>query len=289
VEGENGLIGITFDPGLSTNGYIYFTYVLKDVSSTYGRIVRYTADGNKAIEENILLDDVPVAPGHQIESLVFGPDNKLYVSVGDAFDVTGVTDPNTLIGKILRMNADGSVPEDNPFPGTLTYAMGFRNNFDLVFRENGDLLTTENGPNENDEFNVIIPGGNYGWPSETGFVENSQFINPSFVWEQVVSPTGMVIYSGDMFPAEIHGKLIQVLFGDTFSSGASERAPGGKRIMFGTLDGSGVDTTVEFEELLRYTFSGVGNPLDIAEAPDGSLYFTDIFQGRIYRISYTGV
>lgn len=281
VSGENGLLGIAFDPQYSVNRYVYVTYATRTDSGTFGTVARFTDVNNRGEDFTVLLEGVPSAPGHQIESLAFGPDGNLYVSTGDAFMEDEVQNTDSFLGKILRMNPDGSVPGDNPFPNSYTYAYGFRNCFDLVFDGAGELFSADNGPDRNDELNRIVAGGNYGWPMALGETAAPEFVAPLHVWSQIVAPSGMVFYQGTQFPAAFRGKLFLVLFGDTFSQGPSDRA---KRVQMVDLD----STPLTFEDFAVYDFPGVGNPLDVTEGPDGSLFLSDIFQGRIFKISYTG-
>ncbi len=281
VSGENGLLGIAFDPEYSVNRYVYVTYATRVADSTVGTVLRFTDVNNRGEDRTVLLDGIPGAPGHQIESLTFGPDGKLYVSTGDAFMEAEVQDTDTFLGKILRMNPDGSIPADNPFPSSYTYAYGFRNCFDLVFDAAGDLLSSDNGPDGKDELNRIVAGGNYGWPLRLGETSEPEFVAPLHVWPQIVAPGGMTIYDGTQFPERFRGKLFLVLFGFTFTDGPSDRA---KRVQLVDLE----TTPPSFEDFAVYEFPGIGNPLDIVQGPDGSLFLSDIFQGRIFRISYTG-
>lgn len=284
VSGENGLIGITFDRDYINNRFVYITYAVRDGDINIGKVARLTDNNNTGEDFTILLDGLPSAPGHQIESLTFGPDGMLYVSIGDAFQEDQVQDIQTFHGKILRMNPDGSIPIDNPFPGSYTFAYGFRNCYDLVFRDNGDLLTTENGPERDDEFNVVEAGGNYGWPDVLGDQPAPGVIDPIHVWNQIVAPTGMMFYKGNQFPSQYKNKLFQVLFGFTFDPALSSNA---KRIQTVTLTGEGQNTTPTFEDFLIYNAQKTGNPIDIAEGPDGRLYLSDIFQGIVFRITYS--
>ena len=287
VDGENGLIGLAFDPDFVDTRWVYITFAVRNEQGVNeGIVARMRDNGNVAVDFEVIFDGLPSERGHQVQSLTFGPDGMLYVYVSDAFQEEFVQDLNAFQGKILRMNPDGSLPGDNPFGAdSYIYALGFRNNFDMVFRDNGDLLTTENGPNFNDEFNVVLPGQNYGWPNALGISAEPQFTNPIFVWDQIVAPTGMLFYEGDNFPEQFRGQLFQVLFGDTFSQESSDIS---KRIQTSTVTGSGASTTVSFEDFAVYTLDQVGNPLDIAVGPNGFLYYTDIFRGGVYRIRYIG-
>ncbi len=280
VEGENGLLGIAFDPQYPVNRYVYVTYATRTDAGTFGTVARFTDVNNRGQAFTVLLDGIPSASGHQVESLAFGPDGMLYVSVGDAFIEDDVQDTDTFVGKVLRMHPDGTVPQDNPFPGSFTYAYGFRNAFDLVFDEAGELFSTDNGPERADELNRIVAGGNYGWPMQLGQTSDPGLVAPLHVWSQIVAPGGMAFYGGTQFPAPFRGRLMLVLFGSTFMEGPSELA---KRVQFVDL----AATPPAFEDLAVYEFAGVGNPLDVAEGPDGSVFLSDIFQGRVFRIRYT--
>ncbi len=282
VEGENGLLGLAFDNQYAANRYVYVTYTVRTPGGNFSTVARFTDVNNKGEDFTVLLDSIPAVPGHQIQSLVSGPDGKVYVSVGDAYLDYEAQNLDSPLGKILRMNPDGSLPDDNPFPGFYTYAYGLRNSFDLAFNEAGDLFSADNGPRRNDEFNRIVARGNYGWPIRLGeHAPDSVLINPLHTWRKIVSPNGMVFYRGTQFPAAYRGKLFLVLFGSTFSEGPSAIA---KRVQVVDVDA----TPPTFEDFAVYTFTGTGNPLDITEGPDGSLYLADIFQGRIFRISFGG-
>jgi len=285
VDGENGLLGLEFDPDYPSNGYVYVTYVARDGDGETASVARFTDVNNKGEDFTVLLTDLPSDKGHQIENLRFGPDGMLYVSIGDAYQQDKAQDVNEFHGKILRMTPTGDIPADNPFgPDNYVYALGFRNSFDMVFLDNGDLLANDNGPTGMDKFMAIEAGENYGWPEKLGFHDDPNYMNPLHVWTETVSPTGLHIYRGDQFPEQYRGKLFQVLFGFTFSEGSN---PNGKRLQLVELQGSGQQTETEFIDFAVWNFEGVpSNPVDVAESPDGSLFITDIFQGKIFRIRY---
>lgn len=295
VDGENGLIGLAFDPHYETNGYVYVTYARrtaedhhaaatkhegKDVEA-WGAVARFTDVGNRGEDFTILLDSIPGKPGHQVQNLTFGPDGKLYVSVGDAYDESAAQEASSLVGKVLRMNPDGTIPADNPLPDAYTYALGLRNGFDLAFDAGGDLYITDNGPDKSDELNRVVAGGDFGWPRVQGDRDDPDTIDPLHEWYDVVSPAGMLFYDGDQFPAAYRGAMFLVLFGKTASPGPSDRS---KRVrVVRDLDAEGGPS---FEDFAVYEMEGAGNPIDVAQGPDGSLYLSDIFQGTIYRIRY---
>ena len=165
---ETGLLGVAVDPAFPDEPWVYAYYTGTDAVN---HLVRIRADGDRGTEIQPLLDLLPATAGwHNGGDLAFGPDGKLYVSVGDGHDGSRSQDPNGIGGRILRLNPDGSVPDDNPLgPGNPTFALGIRNSFGLCFDpETGELWETENGPTEDDEINLIEAGGNYGWPEHLG-------------------------------------------------------------------------------------------------------------------------
>jgi len=176
--GEAGLMGLAIDPDYPRNPYIYmsYTYKLDDSDPEFahpematarrivGRISRWTyADGALA-DEVVLLDNIPGSVIHAGGRLEFGPDGKLYATTGDADRAMQSQDYDFLGGKVLRMNTDGSVPDDNPVPGSLVYSRGHRNPQGLAWDPvTGDLYTSEHGPTRHDEINRVAPGQNNGW------------------------------------------------------------------------------------------------------------------------------
>jgi quinoprotein glucose dehydrogenase len=286
VQGENGLLGLEFDPNYASNGYVYVTFAARVNGSEIASVARFTDVNNTGENFTVLLTGLPSAKSHQIENLRFGPDGMLCVSVGDAYEEEKVQNLDQFHGKILRMTPEGNVPADNPFgPDNYTYAVGFRNAFDLHFRENGDMLICDNGPIGMDRFMVVESGGNYGWPEELGFHDNPEFINPVHVWTETVSPMGMLTYKGTQFPDQYRGKIFHVLFGYTYSEGPNVN---GKRIQVVSLDGSGSETEAVFEDFAVWNFDDQSpiNPVDITEGPGGSLYVGDIFQNSICAIEF---
>ncbi len=168
--GEGGLLGLALDPDFAGNGhlYLYHTYSGSD-GGLRNRVVRYTladrAGARGLTEPRVILDDIPAAAIHNGGRIAFGPDGKLYVTTGDAAAPALAQDRDSLAGKILRLNPDGSVPDDNPFPGSPVYSYGHRNPQGLAWQPGtGQLYATEHGPSAHDEVNLIAPGDNYGWP-----------------------------------------------------------------------------------------------------------------------------
>ena len=135
--------------------------------SPFNRVVRFTDTGDVGRDETILMDRIPASNGyHSGGALTFGADDKLYITVGDATEHIFAQDPSIVIGKVLRINRDGSIPIDNPYKNSPVYTLGHRNMYGIAF--NGDTglgIITENGDFHYDEVNILKKGGNYGFPA----------------------------------------------------------------------------------------------------------------------------
>lgn len=282
--GSRGLIGLEFHPNYRSNGYLYITYAASVHGEEQGFIARVQDENNKAADFTIIRGKIPSEQGHQVQNIEFGPDNMLYVAVGDAYQPDLAQDTTAWNGKILRFTPDGEIPQDNPFGAeNAVYALGFRNPYDLIFSESGDLLVNDNGSEGNDSFYKVTPGSNAGWPVVEGTHNNPDFIQPLYVWSNTVVPTGMHVYKGDQFPANFQGKLFMTLFGQTKEG----QNPYGKRIQIVDVENGEVLNDNHWIDFLIYQFDGLANPIDITEGPDGRLYINDFFQGHIYVVSYT--
>ena len=169
ASGETGLLGIAIDPGFPAEPWVYVYY--SDPTLGNNRLVRFRADGDVAASPpQILLEGLLTANRyHNGGDLVFGTDGMLYVTVGEGHLRWPAQDPNSVGGKVLRLEPDGSVPQDNPIPGNPLFTLGHRNSFGIcVDPATGDVWETENGPTSDDEVNLLRPGGNYGWPDVIG-------------------------------------------------------------------------------------------------------------------------
>lgn len=202
--GEAGLLGIALDPAFASNGYVYIYFNYRDSQSyTHGHIRRYTATGNTGTSSADLFDVISSAPDtiyHNGGYIKFGPDGMLYAQVGEFHQGQQAQNQSSIDGKMLRMNPDGSVPTDNPFPGSLVYAWGIRNAFGFDFdASNGRLIATEAGPGSHDEINIIVRGENYGWPTCVGRCGNPSFVDPIVDFNPVVTPTGIATVAPNVY------------------------------------------------------------------------------------------
>ncbi len=270
---ERGLLGIALHPDFASNGYVYVFYTRssgddnRDSASVVdNRVVRFTADGDVADGDEELIVSLPATPGprHNGGNLHFGPDGKLYVTLGDLADSANSQDPDVLPGRILRYNDDGTIPTDNPFGGTNpTFALGLRNSFDFDFDPvSGTLFASENGTNETDEVNRLPAAANGGWPHVEGVaatppveVVTGDYVDPVVATQGVVVPTGIAFAPDDTFGASPANPF----YLGEFNTG---------RIIRYTLNDD--RTAVAAQRTWAQGFSG--GITDLTFAPDGSMY-----------------
>jgi glucose/arabinose dehydrogenase len=203
---EGGLLGIALDPNYSENHYIYLYYTYNDFLSTKNKVVRYVESNLSLSEDKVLIDEIPGGPFHDGGRIKFGPDGKLYITTGDAGNADLAQDKSSVAGKILRINSDGTIPEDNPFSGSPVYSYGHRNPQGLDWDKAGNLVATEHGPSgfygvAHDEINLIEPGLNYGWPDIIGAQTMDGLVTPILnTGDDTWAPSGADFYDGDKFP-----------------------------------------------------------------------------------------
>ena len=209
---EGGLLGLALDPDFEKNHYLYLYYSYSDFFDIYNRVVRYVELDNKLSDEMILLDKIPGSQIHDGGRIKFGPDGKLYITTGDAANSKMAQNLDSLSGKILRINSDGTIPEDNPFPNSPVYSLGHRNPQGIDWHpDSGILVETEHGPsgergNAHDEVNVILAGKNYGWPNIVGDETSDNFEKPILhTGQDTWAPSGSVFYNSDKI-TEWYGK-----------------------------------------------------------------------------------
>ena len=211
-EGEGGLLGLALHPQFeSGQPYVYVFYTRSD--GAVDRVERFKASGDRSVSRQIVFDNMPASLYHHGGSVVFGNDGKLYISNGEQHDSNKAQDPHVLGGKVYRLNADGSIPSDNPFSGEPTWAYGLRNPFGMtVDKTTGLIWVTENGPESHDEVNRIVRGGNYGWPVVKGDANDPRFIDPVLDYPSIIVPT-MTAFGGNALPSEYRNNLFFGTYG----------------------------------------------------------------------------
>jgi glucose/arabinose dehydrogenase len=285
--GESGLTGICVEP---KTGDLFLSMIYIANGKTMAKVVRTSGESKLKMDfARVVLSGVPsVKAAHQIQAVTIGFDGKLYVNVGDGMVKPEVAqDDNELRGKILRMNLDGSIPEDNPNPESLVFAKGFRNPFGAAWRKSDrSLYVSDNGPERDDRIARVEAGQNYGWPE-------SMRQNSLFWWQFTQAPTAIDFMQGKQFPAEYKDELFVALFGSAYHKG---RAIKGKKIVKLKInaDGTGIES---YDEFVVYVGNGPASPCGLAFGPDG-LYFTDLHgekngttrtpSGNIYRVKQVG-
>ncbi|MCC6920059.1 MAG: PQQ-dependent sugar dehydrogenase [Alphaproteobacteria bacterium] len=239
-QGQGGLLDVTVDPDFANNQLVYFYFVEAadpqpdnasdpwdkrlgtqsepDNTLKGGAVARGRLEGDALSEVTVIWRQEPkqIGRGHFGGRLVFAPDGKLFITSGDRQRFDPAQDPNANLGKVVRINPDGSLPADNPFAkqggrGDI-YSMGHRNPLGAAINPaSGKLWIDEMGPKGGDEINIIAPGKNYGWPivsngsnyDDTDIPDHDtrpEFQAPLTSWNPVISPSGLVFYTGDMFP-----------------------------------------------------------------------------------------
>ena len=269
--GEQGLLGLAVDPNFPNAPYLYAYYTRDDATNgtVYNRLVRLRASGSVGIQLELLRDRIAASSIHNSGVIGFGPDGKLYVLVGDAGNSARAQDLSTPNGKVLRLNPDGTVPSDNPFVGRTgsdadVYTLGHRNMFGIAWNPTTHAgYVSENGPQDSDEINLLVPGGNYGWPNVRGIARTPPYLDPIIAYTPVIVPTNMAFDTAEA-PASSRGHLVVGSFND---HRLHEIAL--------TSDGTGVIA----ETFLATAADGI---LDVEMGLDGALWVTT--PSGIYRL-----
>ena len=208
--GEGGLLGMALHPDFNTTRliYLYETYYAKD--QKLNRINQYRFEPDSLVFVRTILDTIPGATYHDGGRIAFGPDQKLYVATGDATQELIAQDLTSLGGKILRLNEDGSIPDDNPFLNSFVFSYGHRNPQGLAWDSRNRLWSSEHGPSGSesghDEINLIVAGANYGWPYYAGdkvryetIPQNNSYVAPVLESseDETWAPAGLAIDTDD--------------------------------------------------------------------------------------------
>jgi glucose/arabinose dehydrogenase len=285
--GERGLLGLAFDPAFATNHYLYVYYTATS-PAVHNRVSRFTADGDVVLagSEVIILDlnNLSGATNHNGGAIHFGPDGKLYIAVGENATPGNSQTLANLLGKVLRINADGSIPSDNPFYGTASgvnraiWAIGLRNPYTFAFRPGtGRLFINDVGQSAWEEIDEGVAGSNYGWPNSEGASVNGGERAPIYAYGHGSGAflgcaiTGGTFYAPAVaqFPAAYTGVYF---FADYCGGWINKLDP---------ANGNAVSTFA----------SGIAYPVDLQVGPEGNLYYlargSSSNAGTVARIAAT--
>ncbi len=247
---DGGLLGITTHPDFSNNHFLYVYYTYSENNELWNKILRITESDNKLQDAITIFDKIPGSEFSNGGIIKFGPDGKLYVATGSVSDSLHLSqDIQSMAGKILRLNDDGSIPDDNPFSNSPVYSLGLRNPQGMTWDNTGNLYVTDSGPSKNDEINIIKAGKNYGWP-EQECSGNNDYEDSVMCFDPSIEPGGIVIYSGNKLAFE-------------------------NKMIMATLRASNLftlDINEEGIESQKSILSGIGRLRDVNEGPDGNLY-----------------
>ncbi len=275
---EGGLLGLLLHPEFDTNRQFYIFYNIDNEDDlSVGRIERYVLsdDGRSATLDRLIIDDLPAGLHHQGGRMRLGPDGMLYVGVG-AYDPPEAQNPDTLAGKLLRMDLEGGIPPDNPDPDSYIFVSGIRNTQGYDWFDDQHIVMVDHGPSGAelgrpdlagfDEVNVVTAGDNLGWPRIWGCDTQEGLVSPVLAWEGSVPPTGATFYRGDLIPEWTDSFLFTTV-------GLIERFTGramhGRHLHRVVFDQNDPYTILDHEVYLRNDY---GRLRTIVSDADGYLY-----------------
>lgn len=261
--GETGLMGLAVAPDYEKSRWLYISYAYSASGGTRVRVVRFHDDGASLSNRKVLIEGLPAARFHAGCRLRFGPDGKLYVTTGDATTREIAQKMDSLGGKTLRLNPDGSIPPDNPFPGSPIFSLGHRNSQGLDWQPGtGLLFQTEHGPSGfdgpggGDEVNIVEKGKNYGWPVVHHKASREGMVSPLLEFTPAVAPSGASFVTGSKLPGLKGDFVFACLRGESLT-----------RVR---LDPKGPRRVVDTEPLFLREY---GRLREVVNGPDGALYF----------------
>ncbi|OGU15901.1 MAG: hypothetical protein A2X61_01525 [Ignavibacteria bacterium GWB2_35_12] len=269
-DGERGLMGMVLHPRFFSSvpempayPYVYLVYNYGSKDNTKVKVVRFTYSNNKLESPVELIKDIPGAWNHDGSRMWIDPNDwTLYLTMGDAAVQDRAQNLSSLNGKILRMNLDGTIPPDNPYPNSYVWSWGHRNPQGFVFA-NGKIYSSEHGPDTDDELNIIYKGRNYGWPNvrgycdspnEQAFCESNKVVEPIAAWTPTIATAGIDFYNHNLISEWKNSILLVALKGSM--------------LVQLKLNETGDDVVTQ----TNYFSGKFGRLRDICISPDGKVY-----------------
>lgn len=219
-----GLLGLAVHPDFKKNPFVFVNYTVKEDTTVYNKLVRYYYSNDTLTQPKVLLQTVGYR-AHNGSRLAISGNGKLLWATGDAYNGDNAQSLNSLNGKILRLNLDGSIPNNNPYPNSYVWARGFRNMQGLTVSDKGVVYTSEHGDAIEDEVNLIEKAKNYGWPAiegmhskpeEINFAKTHQTTEPIKSWTPVIAPSGISYYNNNLIPEWKNSLLLTTLKAKSF-------------------------------------------------------------------------
>ncbi len=266
---EPGLLGMALHPDFANTPHVFLVYNYSAGWSYEERLVRYEWNGTNLVNGLTLLDNIPAGNIHNGSRLLITADEKILMTTGDTGSGNLAQNMNSLSGKLLRINLDGTVPTDNPISGSYIYTYGHRNAQGLNFGPEGKVYSSEHGAQQSDEFNLIIEGRNYGWPNvegacntntEINFCNGNNVVEPLKEWSPCPAVNGIEYYNHPSIPEWENSFLMAVLGG---LSGGRERIS----VLHMNADGTAITSEDQY-------FDDYGRLRDLCVNPNtGAIYF----------------
>jgi len=246
---DGGLLGITTHPDFEKNHFLYVFLTYEENDILWNKVLKITESNNKLKDAKTILDKIPGSVFTNGGFLKFGPDGKLYVGTGTVSDASHLPqDIDSLAGKILRLNDDGTIPKDNPYPDSPVYSLGYRNPQGMAWDKAGKMYVADLGPEKNDEINLIKAGKNFGWP-EQECLGNEKFEGAVMCYDPGIEPGGILFYYEDTLNLENSFVMASLRASNLYQLDLNDGLKSQKSIL-----------------------SGLGRIRDVVQGSDGSLY-----------------
>lgn len=260
--GESGMLGMALHPDFEDTAHLFVVYTYND-GQIKEKLVRYEYNGEGLVNPVTLIDEIPGSNTHDGSRLLILPDRTMLMTTGDARISDAPQNTSSLNGKTLRINLDGSIPDDNPIEGNPVWTWGHRNAQGLTLAPNGKIYSSEHGPDTDDEINILEKGKNYGWPNVEGYCNTSgeqdfcnenNVVEPIINWTPTIAPSDIIWYDHPSIP-EFQNTILMAVLKE-------------KKIVRITLDETGEKVTGS-EDFFNNRW---GRLRDILQGPNGEIY-----------------